>query len=191
MVIVHYLSSVLTLCDPMDRSTPGFPNHHQLLEFTETHVHWVNDAVQPSHPLWSPSPPTFNLSQLQGLFKWVSSPHYYVLSGCILPCVKVSQLSCYLKTLMPKPISTQHCPGHMTGCHVTSAWLEMMGHRLSSSRLGAERIWGLEPLKSQDSQELLGSLQGPLRHKRSKGIWIQLCLNSISWLWKLISFFLS
>ena len=62
-----------TLCDPMDCSTPGLPVHHQLLEFTQTHLHWVGDAMQPSHPLSSPSPPAFNLSQYQGLFKWVSS----------------------------------------------------------------------------------------------------------------------
>ena len=58
-----------TLCDPMNRSTPGLPVHHQLLEFTPTYVHQVGDAIQPSHPLLSPSPPTFNLSQHQGLFK--------------------------------------------------------------------------------------------------------------------------
>ena len=65
--------SCLTLCDPMDCSTPGVPVHHQLAEFTQTHVHWVNDAIQPSHPLSSPSPPAPNVSQHQGLFKWVSS----------------------------------------------------------------------------------------------------------------------
>ena len=64
-----------TLCDPMDCSTPGLPVHHQLPEFTQTHVHWVSDAIQPSHPLSSPSPPAFNLSQHRGLFKWVSSSH--------------------------------------------------------------------------------------------------------------------
>ena len=63
------------LCDPRNRSTPGLPVHHQLPEFTQTHVHWVGDAIQPSHPLSSPSPPAFNLSQHQGLFKWVSSSH--------------------------------------------------------------------------------------------------------------------
>ena len=63
----------LTLCDPMDCSMPDLPIHHQLPEFTQTHVHWVGDAIQPSHLLSSPSPPTFNLSQHQGLFKWVSS----------------------------------------------------------------------------------------------------------------------
>ena len=57
----------------MDCSTPGFPVHHQLLELAQTHVHWVSDDIQPSHPLSSPSPPAFNLSQHQGLFKWVSS----------------------------------------------------------------------------------------------------------------------
>ena len=58
----------LTLCDPMDSSTPGLPVHHQLSEFTQTRVHWVSDSIQPSHPLSSPSPPAFNLSQHQGLF---------------------------------------------------------------------------------------------------------------------------
>ena len=67
--------SCLTLCDPMDCSMPGLPVHHQLPESTQTHVHWVNDAIQPSHPLSSPSPPAFSLSQHQGLFKWVSSSH--------------------------------------------------------------------------------------------------------------------
>ena len=64
----------LTLCNPMDCRTPGFSVHHQLLEFTQTYVHHVSDAIQPSHPLSSPSP-DFNLSQHQGLFKWVISSH--------------------------------------------------------------------------------------------------------------------
>ena len=67
--------SCLPLCDPMYFSMPGFPVHHQLLEPTQTHVHHIGDAIQPSYPLWSPSPPAFNLSQCQGLFKWVSSSH--------------------------------------------------------------------------------------------------------------------
>ena len=61
-----------TLCNPMDCSTPDFPVHHQLPEPTQTHVHRVSDAIQSSHPLSSPSPPTFSLSQNQGLFRWVS-----------------------------------------------------------------------------------------------------------------------
>ena len=67
--------SCLTLCDPMDCSTQGLPVHHQLLEFTQTHIHRVHDAIQSSHPLVPLSPPIFNLSQNQGLFKWVSSSH--------------------------------------------------------------------------------------------------------------------
>ena len=82
--IMHQFSSVqfssvaqscLTLCDPVNRSTPGLPVHHQLPEFTHTHVHRVGDAIQPSHPLSSPSPPAPNLSQHQGLFQWVNSSH--------------------------------------------------------------------------------------------------------------------
>ena len=61
--------SCLTLCDPMNRSTPGLPVHHQLLEFTLTHVHRVSDAIQPSHPLSSPSPLAPNPSQHQSLFQ--------------------------------------------------------------------------------------------------------------------------
>ena len=67
--------SCLTLEDPMDCSMPGFPAHHQLPELAQTHVHWAGDAIQPSHPLSSSSPPAFNLSQHQGLFQWVSSSH--------------------------------------------------------------------------------------------------------------------
>ena len=67
--------SCLTLCDPMNRSTPGLPVHHQLLEFTQTHVHRVGDAIQPSHPPSSPFPPALNLSQPQDLLQWVRSLH--------------------------------------------------------------------------------------------------------------------
>ena len=76
---VQRLSSVaqscLTLCDPMNRSTPGLPVHHQLPEFTQTHVHRVGDAIQPSLPLLSPSPPAPSPSQHQGPFQWVNSSH--------------------------------------------------------------------------------------------------------------------
>ena len=67
--------SCLTLCDPMDCSTPGFPVHHQLPDLAQTHVHQVGDAIQPSHPLSSPSLPALNLYQHQGLFQWVTSSH--------------------------------------------------------------------------------------------------------------------
>ena len=85
-----------TLCDPMDCSTPGLPVHHQLLELTQTHVHRVGDAVQPSHPLSFPSLPAFNLSQHQGLFQWVSSLHqvtkYWSFSFSISPSDEYSGL---------------------------------------------------------------------------------------------------
>ena len=71
----QFSRSVVSLCDPMNRSTPGLPVHHQLPEFTQTHVHRVGDAIQPSHPLSSPSPPAPNPSQLQGLFQWVNCSH--------------------------------------------------------------------------------------------------------------------
>ena len=79
------LLSRVWLCDPMDCSTPGFPVHHQLPELTQTHVHWVGDAILLSHPLSSPSP-TFNLSQHQGPFQWIGSSHQAakVLHECSL-----------------------------------------------------------------------------------------------------------
>ena len=75
-----------TLCDPMNRSTPGLPVHHHLPESTETHVRGVSDAIQPSHPLSSPSPPALNLSQHQGLFKWVT-PTWDLLIGTHLTLI--------------------------------------------------------------------------------------------------------
>ena len=85
-----------TLWDPMDCSTPGFPVHHQLPEFTQTHVHWVSDAIQPSHPLSSPSPPAFNLSQHRVFssesvlcIRW---PKYWSFSFSISPSNEYSGL---------------------------------------------------------------------------------------------------
>ena len=74
-----------TLCNPIDYSISGLPVHQQLLELTQTHIHWVSDAIQPSHLLSSPSPPTVSLSQHQGLFQWVDSsqPKYWSFSFSI------------------------------------------------------------------------------------------------------------
>ena len=72
---VQSISRVWLFATPMDYSTPGLPVHHQLPEFTQTHVHWVRDAIQSSHPLSFPSSPAFNLSQHQDLYKWVNSSH--------------------------------------------------------------------------------------------------------------------
>ena len=85
----------LTLCSPMDSSMPGHPVQHQLLELTQTHVHRVGDAIQPSHPLSSPSLLTFRLSQHQGLFKWVLHirwPKYWSFSFNISPSNEYSGL---------------------------------------------------------------------------------------------------
>ena len=90
------LQSCPTLCDPMNHSTPGLPVHHQLLEFSQTHVHRVHDAIQPSHPLWSTSPPAPNPSQHQSLsnestlcMRW---PKYWSFSFSIIPSKEIPGL---------------------------------------------------------------------------------------------------
>ena len=92
-LILQFFSSVtqlhLTLCNPMDCCTPGLSVHHQLLEFAQTHIRRVGDAIQRSHPLSCPSPPAFNLTQHQGLFKWsvlhIRWPKYWSFSFNISP----------------------------------------------------------------------------------------------------------
>ena len=101
----------------MDCSTPGLPVHHQLPEFTQTHVHWVSDAIQPSHPLLPLSPPVLNLPQHQGLFHWVNSSHHPWDSpgkntgvGChfLLQCIKVKSES-EVAQLRPTPSGPVDC----------------------------------------------------------------------------------
>ena len=87
---ISVAQSCPTLCNPMNHSTPGLPVHYQLPEFTQTHVHQVGDATQPSHPLSSPSPPAPNLSQHQSLFQWVNCSHEMAMrwvsaSASVLP----------------------------------------------------------------------------------------------------------
>ena len=119
MILKHVRFSLVTqscptLCDPMNCSMPGLSVHHQLLEFTQTHIHWVGDAIQPSHPLSSPSP-AFNLSQHQGLSQWVSSLHqeakvnrnllltlFIYLTAPSLSC-SMWALSCGMWELVPWP----------------------------------------------------------------------------------------
>ena len=81
-----------TLCDPMNHSTPGLPVHHQLQEFTQTHVPWVSDAIQPSHPLSSSSPPAINPSQHQNIFQWVNSSHEVNFSFSIIPSKEIPRV---------------------------------------------------------------------------------------------------
>ena len=92
---VQFSRSVVSDCDPMDYSMPGFPVHHQLPELAQTHVHWISDAIQPSHPLSPPFPPALSLSQHQGLFQWVSHiewPKYWSFSFNISSSNKCSGL---------------------------------------------------------------------------------------------------
>ena len=103
-----------TLCNPMDCSTPGLPVHHQLPEFTQTHVHWVGDAIQPSHPLSSPSPPAFNL---QGqLNKWLNQEQVYEWKTYFF---SLSSHWFWLKSFTFHPfvqeIFTEHKPGAVVG----------------------------------------------------------------------------
>ena len=104
-----------TLCDPMNRSTPGLPVRHQLLKSTQIHIHWVGDAIQPSHPLPSPSPPALNPSQHQSLFKWVNSSH---------EVAKVLEFLSALASFLPKK-SQGWSPSEWTG------WISLQSKGLS------------------------------------------------------------
>ena len=109
------------LCNPMNRSTPGLPVHHQFPESTQTHVHRVSDAIQPSHPLSSPSPPALNLSQHQGLFKWVSSSHQ---------AAKVLEFQLQHQSFQWTPRTdslSHHFMGNRWGNSGNSSWLYYLG----------------------------------------------------------------
>ena len=111
---VQFSHSVVTeLCDPMNRSMPGFPVHHQLPEFTQAHVHRVGDAIQSSYPLLSPSPPAPNPSQHQGLFQWVS------------PCMRWSKYWSFSFSVSP---SNEH-PGLIS--FRTAGWISLQSKGLS------------------------------------------------------------
>ena len=114
--------SYLTLCNTMECSTPGLPVHHQFPESTQTHIHWVSDAIQQSYLLSSPSPPTFNLSQDQGLFQWDSSSHqvakilefqlpHQSFQWTTCPSVCKNQLMCSptcISSQVPAPVPVTH-----------------------------------------------------------------------------------
>ena len=98
-----------TLCNPVNRSTPGLHVHHQPPESTQTHVHWVSDAIQPSHPLLSPSPPALNVSQHQGLFRWVLGTlksllqHHSSKTSILHTQLSLQSNSCIHTWLLEKP----------------------------------------------------------------------------------------
>ena len=108
----------------MDCSTPGLLVHNQLPEFTQTQVHWVGDAIQPSHPLLSPSPPALNLSQHHGLFKWVSSSHQ-VAKGTSLQLVNTEL---FLLTSACPSLSCQTKEGRgSSASNKQTSWLKYLG----------------------------------------------------------------
>ena len=111
--------SCLTLCDPMDCSTPGLSVHHQLLEFTQTHVHWVGDAIQPSHPLLSPSPPALHLSQHQGLFKC----QLFTSDGQSIG-ISASTSVLPVNTQDWSPLSSKYLSTHFSPCPLKLPWSE-------------------------------------------------------------------
>ena len=126
-----------TLCDPMNRSTPGLPVHHQLPEFTQTHVHRVSDAIQPSHPLSSPSPLAANPSQHQSLFQWVNSSAKLNKSNCCCCCCLVTK-SCQI---LCNPMDC-NLPGSSVNGIFQARMLEMLA--ISFSRASSwPRDWTL------------------------------------------------
>ena len=117
-----FTQSCPTLCDPMNHSTPGPPFRHQFPEFTQTHVHRVGDAIQPSHPLSSPSPPALNLSQNQGLFEWVNSSHQvakvleFQLQRTVKYCTSIREV----KTI---ELNSTKIGKEQMKPHISEAWL--------------------------------------------------------------------
>ena len=120
-----------TLCDPMNCSTPGFPVHYQLPDFTQIHVHWISDAIQSSHPLSSPSPPVLNLSQHQGLFQWVSSSHHVA---------KVLQLQVQHQ---PFQWRIRWFPSRLTG--LISLLFKALSRVFSSTTIWRHQFFGIQP----------------------------------------------
>ena len=117
-----------TPCNPMNCSTPSFPVLHHLPELVQTHVHWVGDAIWPSHSLSPPSPPALNLSQHQGLFQWISSLHQ-----------EAKGLNCY--SLTPThPIHPHKVPSHpISSPQQDSQWIPSRGYLYPTTGLGVQR----------------------------------------------------
>ena len=115
-----------TFCSPMDCNTPGFPDHQQLPELAQTHVHRVGDAIQSSHPLLTPSHAAFNLSQHQGLFQWVSSSHQVARTGgwhrsSLVLTESSFALLCYVFVYNTVKTLDPFCPPHQNIPHVSPA----------------------------------------------------------------------
>jgi len=124
--------SCLTLCDTMDCSTPGFPVLYYFLEFAQTQVHWVGDAIQPPHPLLSPSLPALNLSQCQGLFQWVG-----------FSCQVVKVLELQLQHLSLQRIFRGWFPLELTG--LISLLSKRLSRVFSSTTVWKHQYFGIQP----------------------------------------------
>ena len=141
--LFHQLSSVAqscpTLCNPMNRSTPGLPVYHRLPEFTQTRVHRVSDAIQPSHPRLSPSPPAPNPSQYQSLLQWVNSSH---------EVAKVLELHSALASFLPKK-SRGWSPSEWTG------WISLQSKGpsrvFSNTTVQTHQFFGAQPSSQSNS----------------------------------------
>ena len=155
--------SCLTLCDPMNRSTPGLPVHHQLPEFTQTHVHQGSDAIQPSHPLSSPSPPPPNPSQHQSLFQWVNSLH------------EVAKVLEYWRS--NQSILKEISPGCSLEGMMLKLKLQYFGHLM----------WSVDLLEKTDAGRDWGAGEGDARGwdgwMASLTQWTWVWVNSRSWWW--------
>ena len=146
-----------TICDPMNPSMPGLPVHRQLPEFTETHIRRVSDAIQPSHPLLSPSPPAFNLSQHEGLFQWVSSTWSHGSQHCLTqwnyePCHVGPPKTdgSWWRVLTKRHPLEKGTANHFSTLALRTPWIVWRGKRIwhwkmnSPGRLGAQYATGAE-----------------------------------------------
>ena len=162
MLSVHFSSvaqSCPTLCNPMNRSTPGLPVHHQLPEFTQTHVHRVSGAIQPSIPLSSPSPPSPNPSQHQSLFQWVNSSHrwpkYWCFSFSIIPSKEIPGL---ISFRMDWLISLQFKGLSRVFSNTIVQKHQFFGAQLSSQSNSHIHTWPLENVRISNIVPLILSL---------------------------------
>ena len=128
-----------TLCDPMDCSTPGFPVYHQLPEFAQTHLNRAGDAIQPSHPLSTPSPPAFSLSQHQGLFQWTGSSH------------QVAKVLKFQLQMSPSNEYSDWFPSGMTGW--ISLWSKGLSRVSSNTTVQKHQFFGAQ-LSSQSNSHI-------------------------------------
>ena len=166
----------------MNRSTPGLPVHHRLPEFTQTHVHWVGDAIEPSRPLSSPSPPAFNLSKHQGLFQGVISSHQTILVFWMLSFKPAFSLSSF--TLFFFCLQSFQASGSFPISQLFTLGVQSIGDSGSASVLPKSYMglisfkvdWFSTPWCPRDSQE--SSTEPQLENISSSALCLLYCLSS-------------